>query len=63
MILNQMVNTIFVALKEFGIKKILKIIMIFGIYVIFNGHLSPGGGFSGGGYSGGGGGGGGGGAW
>ena len=30
------------------IRRIIPFVMIFGIYVIFNGHLSPGGGFSGG---------------
>ncbi len=34
-------------LKEIG-KIIIPYVQIFGIYVIFNGHLSPGGGFSGG---------------
>lgn len=34
-------------LREIG-KIIIPFIQIFGIYIIFNGHLSPGGGFSGG---------------
>jgi multicomponent Na+:H+ antiporter subunit B len=34
-------------LREIG-KLIIPFIQVFGIYVIFNGHLSPGGGFSGG---------------
>lgn len=34
-------------LREIG-KLVIPFIQIFGIYVIFNGHLSPGGGFSGG---------------
>jgi multicomponent Na+:H+ antiporter subunit B len=34
-------------LREIG-KVIIPFIQIFGIYIIFNGHLSPGGGFSGG---------------
>lgn len=34
-------------LREIG-KIVIPFIQIFGIYVIFNGHLSPGGGFSGG---------------
>ena len=34
-------------LREIG-KLLIPFIQIFGIYVIFNGHLSPGGGFSGG---------------
>lgn len=34
-------------LREIG-KFVIPFIQIFGIYVIFNGHLSPGGGFSGG---------------
>lgn len=36
-----------IILKEVG-KIVIPYIQIFGIYVIFNGHLSPGGGFSGG---------------
>ncbi len=34
-------------LREIG-KLVIPFIQVFGIYVIFNGHLSPGGGFSGG---------------
>lgn len=34
-------------LKEIG-RLVIPFIQIFGVYVIFNGHLSPGGGFSGG---------------
>lgn len=36
-----------IILREIG-KVVIPFIQIFGIYVIFNGHLSPGGGFSGG---------------